>query len=518
MSVISELRSKLVAVWSAFAPANRGNVAIIFGFSIIPLVGLVGIGADYGVALTDKTKLDNAADAAALAAVATAKAYVAANPSDSNLTSDAIAAGLSQAASTFTVNAGNVPFAQIPVVQTAATTAPTPSTCASVTACIYLSRTNQTFTSTTTYVTATQNHFGQIFGSPTIRITGTSVASADIPSYLDFYLLIDVSGSMGLPATTNGQNALAAVDFDNYAAYQQGCQFACHFPGYTGWNLAMSTKDPDSGNTGILLRSGSVNNAVCAFLTKTAVPAVANQYRVGIYPFVTMMTNKFAPLSGNYTGLFSTMQCLANPPSTYQPHALDNLLDIGTTQYPSNGDMTTGTGSGGTNLGTSPQDTNSIFSQVKTEVATYTSPSSSKDGSSGINSKPFVFLITDGMENPQHYASNRSNPYYYQNGGFDGLRYPTALTPSQCTALKQAGVTISVLYIPYVTLNFKYDPYNENAAANAAIQNLPTNLQQCSGSTSSSANFFYTANSPADVTAALNSMFNQAVKIAHLQQ
>ena len=518
MSIMSACRSKLRANFGTFARANGGNVAIIFGFSLIPLVGLVGIGADYGVALTDKSKLDNAADAAALAAVATAKAYVAANSTDTNLTNDAITAGLAQAKSAFVVNAGNVPFAQIPVVQTASTAAPTTSACLTGNACIYLSRTNQTFTSTTTYLTTTQNHFGQIFGSPTIKVTGISVASADIPSYLDFYLLIDVSGSMGLPATTNGQNALAAINFDNYGAYQQGCQFACHFPGYTGWTLAMSTKDPDSGNTGILLRSGSVNNAVCAFLTKTAAPAVANQYRVGIYPFVTMMTNQFAPLSGNYSGLSSAMQCVANPPSTYQPHALDNLLDIGTTQNTTSGNMATGTGSGGTNLGTSPQDTNSIFSQAQAEVAAYTSGSSQKDGSSGVNSKPFVFLITDGMENPQHYATNRSNPYYYLGGSFDGLRYPTAITPSQCTALKNAGVTISILYIPYVSLIYKYDPYNENAAANNAIGNLPFNLQQCSGSTSSTANFFYTANSPADVTASLNSMFNQAVQVAHLQR
>ena len=518
MSIISAYGSKLRSAFSQFAPANSGNVAIVFGFSLIPLVGLVGVGVDYGVALTDKSKLDNASDAAALAAVATAKAYVAANPNDTNLTNDAITAGLAQAASTFVVNAGNVPFAQIPVVQTASTAAPTPLACPTGNACVYLSRTNQTFTSTTTYLTTTQNHFGQIFGSPTIKVTGTSVASADIPSYLDFYLLIDVSGSMGLPATTNGQNALAAINFDNYSAYQQGCQFACHFPGYTGFTLAMNTKDPDSGNNGILLRSGSVNNAVCAFLTKTAAPAVANQYRVGIYPFVTMMTNQFAPLSSNYTGLFTAMQCVTNAPSSYQPHALDNLLDTGTTQYAANLSMTTGTGSGGTNLGTSAVDTNSIFLQAQTEVAAYTSASSLKDGSSGVNSKPFVFLITDGMENPQHYATNRNNPYYYLGGSFDGLRYPTAMTPSQCTALKNAGVTISILYIPYVKLIYKSDPYNENLAANNAISNLPTNLQQCSGSKDSTANFFYTANSPTDVTASLNSMFNQAVQVAHLQK
>ena len=489
----------------AFGPSQRGNVAIIFAFSMIPLVGLVGLGTDYGVALTDKSKLDNAADAAALAAVATAKAYVAANPSDLTLSTDSIAAGLNQASRSFTVNMGNLPFATIPTPTTSTTTAPATNTCASGSTCIYLTQSGQTFTSTVYYSTATQNHFGQIFGRSTINLLGTSVASASIPSYIDFYLLVDVSGSMGLPSTGDGQAQLAGLNRDNYQAYQQGCQFACHFPNYTGWNLAE--------NNGIQLRSGAVNNAVCALLKRAATPPVPNEYRIGIYPFITMMTNQFAPLSGNYSNLTTLADCSDSPPT-----AFDKLLDTGTTQYPTNKNMTTGTGSGGTNLGPSPNDSNSIFTQMQTEVSTFTPSGSLKNGTSALNPQPFVFLITDGMENPQHYASNRSAPYNYSNGSFDGLRAPVAMDQTQCNALKAAGITISVLYIPYVSLVYTKDPYNENAAANAAIPNLPVDLQACSGSNSSTANFFYTANSPADITNALNSMFNQAIQVAHLQK
>ncbi len=492
----------------SFGPSQQGNVAIIVGFSLIPLVGLVGLGTDYGVALTNKSKLDNSTDAAAIAAVATAKAYVAANPSDTSLSADAIAAGLNQASRSFTVNMGNLPFATVPVPTTSTGAAPATNTCANGSACIYLTQSGQTFTSTVYYRTATQNHFGQLFGSTTMNLYGAAVASADIPSYVDFYLLIDESGSMGLPSTSAGQALLASKNNDNYSAYQQGCQFACHFPSYNGWTIAETNN--------IQLRSGAVNNAVCALLLRTASPYVANEYRVGIYPFITMMTNQFSALSGNYSALSTVMNCSQYPNG--QPTALDNLLDTGTTQFMTNNNNTTGTGSGGTNLGPSPNDTNSIFTQMQTEVTSYTSAGSTMDGTSKINSEPFVFLITDGMENPQHYASNRSNPYTYTNGGFDGLRYPTALDPTQCQALKDKGVTISVLYIPYVQLVYTKDPYNENAAANNAIPNLPLKLQACSGRKNSTINFFYTANSPTDVTNALNSMFNQAIQVAHLQK
>ena len=170
----------LVRRLRAFGPNQRGNIAIIVAFSMIPLIGLVGIGTDYGVALTDKTKLDNSADSAALAAVATAKAYVAANQSDSNLTADAIAAGLDRAKRAFSVNAGNIPFAQIP----------TPT--------ITLTKVSQTFSSTVTYQTTTQNHLVRSSGSrpsryrerrpplPTSRATSTSISPSTCPARWGF--------------------------------------------------------------------------------------------------------------------------------------------------------------------------------------------------------------------------------------------------------------------------------------------------------------------------------------------
>jgi hypothetical protein len=38
-----------------------------------------------------------------------------------------------------------------------------------------------------------------IIGHPDISITGSSTSSYTLPSYLDFYLMLDVSGSMPSP-------------------------------------------------------------------------------------------------------------------------------------------------------------------------------------------------------------------------------------------------------------------------------------------------------------------------------
>ena len=43
--------------------------------------------------------------------------------------------------------------------------------------------------------------FAKIMNINTMNIYGGSTATLTLPSYLDFYLLLDVSGSMGIPST-----------------------------------------------------------------------------------------------------------------------------------------------------------------------------------------------------------------------------------------------------------------------------------------------------------------------------
>ena len=491
MPMMSKAKWRMPNLLRAFAKENNGNVAIIFGFSLIPLIGLVGLGTDYGVALTNKAKLDNAADAAAVSAVSTAKAYVANNQNDSNLTSDAIAAGQTQASSFFTVDAGNLPFSTVPTPIISLT----------------FNTTNQTFYSTVSYSTTVQNHFGQVFGRSSTPIQGVSSASAQLPAYLDFYLLVDVSGSMGLPATQAGQTTLASNN--------GGCQFACHFPGQTsGYTYA--------NQNGIQLRSGAVNSAVCGLLVLASTPAVTHQYRVGLYPFITQMATLSsltyadpAPtvVTPTTNTIWNAAGCIPNISTPYyttsSPPVFTSLLDTGTTQEYSNSDPSTGTGSGGTHFET-------IFSATQSTILHF------GNGATSSTSKPFVFLITDGMQNSQYYDTKKNSIIYYPGNpstfsgysaaGFTGSS-PAAMDYTQCSALKSAGATISVLYIPYQNLTVGSQDQAETIAADDAISNLPTALTNCA-----TTGYFYTANTPTDINNALQNMFNQAVAASHLTQ
>ncbi|WP_018261114.1 pilus assembly protein TadG-related protein [Methylobacterium sp. WSM2598] len=463
--------------WAARARRPDGSVNILFALSLIPVLGLVGLAVDYGLAAADKTTLDHAADTAALAAVVTAKSYIAANQGQANLTANAIAAGLAQAANVFAVNAGSVPFAQV--------TLQPPQ----------LVRSGQTLTATLSYGATIQNSFGKLLGTPTTLLGNSVTASADLPSYLDFYLLVDVSGSMGLPATPGGMTQLASVNKDMWSDYQQGCQFACHFPGFTGWGLAAGK---------IQLRSDAVNAAVCSLIQRASTPAVPNQYRVGIYPFINQMAT-LVGITGSVASLNAAAQCALS-----WPLAFTNLLDTGTTQLFAYGDPTTGTGSGGTHFEV-------VMPQLQAAIKAF------GDGSSSTSPKPFVFLITDGMQNGQHYGApangtyaypgNPSSFWGYADAWWDGSQ-PSQIDPTVCAGLKSAGATISILSIPYNPITFVNNGGGvawENNRVNGFSPTLATPLKACA-----SPGFFATTNTPADITASLNAMFDQALRVARL--
>jgi hypothetical protein len=189
----------------------------------------------------------------------------------------------------------------------------------------------------------------------------------------------------------------------------------------------------------------------------------------------------------SYFPLTSSINGSASNSSTinYAAANLASLLDTNT-----NANL----GSGGTHIDTALSSINSLIASVGT-------------GTSQNNTLPYVFLITDGAQDNQ----TKGVP----NGSWSGSNQATVISPStSCSPLKSRGIIVSVLYIPYqsispVNASFAGD---EDDAANNNIANIPASLQGCA-----SPGFFYTANSPSDITNALNAMFNHAVTMAHVK-
>ena len=92
-----------------------------------------------------------------------------------------------------------------------------------------VTKTGSTLTNTVTYSADVPVTFMKIAGWNTMHITGTSNSSSSLPLYLDFYLMLDVSGSMGLPSTPAEAVRMQTINPDNYVQYPTGCTLACHF-------------------------------------------------------------------------------------------------------------------------------------------------------------------------------------------------------------------------------------------------------------------------------------------------
>jgi Flp pilus assembly protein TadG len=458
---------------------------MFFGLALMGIFIIVGLVLDYGRALSAKGVLNTATDAAALAALSAAQADYIANASASQMMTDARAA----AQRAFVANAGQT--------YNILNNAPT----------IDVQRNGQVITANISYQARSPNLFGSLANVANMNLTHSAASALTLPSYLNFYLLLDVSGSMGIPSTSSEIDRLAKINPDYLNLYPGGCTIACHFTAYTacqnakgatvacqGYNLTRGTLAANDychnpGTTAcIQLRLDAVANATQK-LIQTATDTAAsdhipNQFQIGLYPFARWMY----PLRT----LTSDLNDVSAKAATLTSW-VDNGYGTNTQSFDSKGNLLShGTGSGGTHF-------ENALTSINTTVTTV------GDGSSATSPKPFVFLVTDGAQNNQIQQSN---------GSWSGSNNATTLNTTNCTAIKNKNVTLAVLYVPYVPIPNPTTIWNdEDHAANNNIPFIEPVLKSCA-----SPNFYFKASTPDDITAAMQAMFRMAVATAHLTQ
>jgi len=523
---------------AGFRSDQRGNTAVILALSALPIISAVGCVLDYSNASSIKTKLQAAADAATLAAVSNNSPIVTAAK---NMTGNG------------TVSGGSTYVQNFFGADTTAFTGVTSS--GSVT------KSGQTITATATFSSQVSTYFMKIVGYPNITVSGSSTASFTLPTYINFYLMLDVSGSMSFPSTTAEQQRLMAVNPDNLTGsngYPQGCQFACHFTaqgacsqsgnpgqgptpsvgkstnpspggycqgftitrlGTTPTSFVSGTTNTTNGNkvnwsnsqvstcatagttSCIQLRADAVGYAVTALLSQAATTesndGVTNQFQVGLYPFIQNLCTANAGSSNSCSVGLTTS--LTGSTITNFAQQLASLLDTG---------QNSTLGSGGTHFENALSSMNSFIKSIGT--GTSAAP------------LPYVFIVTDGSQDYQtQWNGNWSSDNWVPNATVPYQNSATVIPPNSvdnndyCQTMKSRGITIAVLYIPYATIvnpNSKFAS-NEDGYANANIPNIPAALTNCA-----SPNFFYTASTPSDIQNALVTMFEQAVSTAHISQ
>src|SRR4051812_46304104 len=154
-----------------FRRDKSGNIAVIFTLALLPILSAVGCAIDYSRASQLKSKLQSAVDAASVGSVSRASpAFIAAG----SMTSDGpIPAGATDATKIFNGNmsgtAGYTLNSVTPVV----------------------TKTGSVVTSTVTFSANVATTFLGVMGKSTMTVTGTSTSTANMPLYIDFYLLLD---------------------------------------------------------------------------------------------------------------------------------------------------------------------------------------------------------------------------------------------------------------------------------------------------------------------------------------
>src|ERR1700691_5930314 len=202
-------RSRVRALVSRFRRDSSGNVAVIFTIAILPILAAVGCATDYSLRTRMQAKMQSAADAAAVASISQkSPGFVAAALMTGN---GSVTAGVTDANDIFNGNMGAVAgFSNLVLTSTVTKTGITLAS-------------NIQFTATVPVV------FMKVLGFQNLTVTGYSKATASLPPYLDFYLTLDVSGSMGLPSTSTEAQRMQWVNPDNYVQYPPGFTLACHF-------------------------------------------------------------------------------------------------------------------------------------------------------------------------------------------------------------------------------------------------------------------------------------------------
>jgi Flp pilus assembly protein TadG len=178
---------------------RRGNVSMMYALVAPVLVFGAGAAIDYGRAAQIRTKLNAAADAAALAAL-----------------TPTMLQQSSSVAQTAAVNMFNGLTENLPGLTVGAT---------HVTVTVAVGATPLTRNVTVNYSSSVNTIFAQVLHVKALPVGGHSDASAQAPPNIDFYVLLDNSPSMALPATQAGITQMQNL---TTAETTGGCAFACH--------------------------------------------------------------------------------------------------------------------------------------------------------------------------------------------------------------------------------------------------------------------------------------------------
>jgi Flp pilus assembly protein TadG len=428
-----------------FRRDQRGNIFTAFALTLVPILAGVGGAVDYSRVSQIRSRLQAASDTAAVGAVAkNSPAFIAAGTMSQD---GPIPIGVTDATNIFNGNMANQTGFAITNVKVAVTKA------------------SNGVTSSIQFSADIPTTFLGVIGKNTVTVTGSSSASASMPLYIDFYLLMDNSPSMGVGATP----ADVATMVNNTS---DSCAFACHDVSNANnyYNLAKKL--------GVTTRMDVLRLATQQLMdTAAATETFPNQFRMAIYDFGgTAQTQSLRTLFS----LSSSLSSAKSAAGTIDLMTVNGQND--------NGDQDTGF--------------TNILPAINSAIA------APGNGTSGSPQK-YLFFVTDGVAD----ENNPSNCIKKTTGG----RCQSPINATLCTAIKSRGIKIAALYTTYLALPtnswyntwiapFNLGPYNPSVNSEIALD-----MQNCA-----TPGLYFEVTPTQGISQAMTTLFQKAVADARV--
>ena len=429
-----------------FRSDTSGNIAVLFAIASLPIISAVGCAVDYSRATQLRSKLQAAVDAASVGSVAkSAPGFIAAG----SMTSDGpIPAGVTDATNIFNANMNGVVGYTL--------TSMTPA----------MTKAGNIITSTVQFSATVPMMFLGVIGKTSVTVTGTSTATTSMPLYIDFYLLMDNSPSMGVGATPADVSKMVNNTSDK-------CAFACHDVNNNNnyYKLAKTL--------GVTTRIDVLRSATEQLMdTAAATQTYSSQFRMAIYDFGASAS------SAGLRALFSLSSSLSSAKS-----AAGNI------------DLMTVKGQNENN----DQDTQftSIMPAINSAISA---------PGAGTSSAPlkYLFFVSDGV-------ADEYNPGGCIKPTTGSGRCQSPLNATLCTAIKARGIKIAVLYTTYLALptNAWYNtwiaPFNTGPYGPSPNSQIAQNMQSCASS-----GLYFEVSPTQGIAEAMNALFKKAIADARI--
>lgn len=432
-----------------FGLGHRGAVALVTAVCAPVLLMIVGFGADYGYASYINQCLARAADAATLGSVSqTAATAVGGYSKLSEL-------------QTYGTNYFNANIAALSLTGVTFNLQVVSDGSGGVIA-------------TSTYSYNAPTTFSNFIGVKTRPLNGGARTTARPLTYVNYYILVDTSQSMGIASTQADMDKLynLIVANKNGSNNQVGCVFACHVraPKANNQNdLQPYINEVLAHNNGIELRIDAAVTAVKSIITQAQTIASVNKninfaiFSLQADPTTNKNLRVVASTSNDYTSL-------QNAAST---------IDLGNNV------------AGGTGDTDIPNEL-AAFNQWLSSNGVTTNGS----GASATAPLNYFLFVTDGVTDVK--------------GSCTSGHCTGPVNPSDCGLLKGKG-TVGVVYTTYNDIWQNNDPssgvlqddYNNLIVKNGVKPKIRPNLISCASST----DFFFEASDGPDIVAAMQALF-----------